>query len=175
MQRILICALLILVLFPATSSHIAHAEPASRTISTESSLSDLSVAKSQLRRSPQTRYYPAGDRALDWAEKYALGRPYQWGATGPYGYDCSGLVYAAFQHVGVFLPRDTYGMLASSKLRPVLYPQRGDLAFFGSGHVEIVTIWGRWVTFGAQNYGTTVGWHRGNAWWHPTMFFRVVY
>lgn len=120
--------------------------------------------------------YSADNAALNWAETQA-GAWYHWGGTGPYwsGYDCSGLVYAAFRHIGITLPRTTYEMLGSAHLRRTYSPQRGDLAFYGSGHVEIVTGWGSWVTFGAEEPGTQVGWHRASAWWHPTMYFHVSY
>ena len=36
-----------------------------------------------------------------------LGCPYEWGATGPSRYDCSGLVYSAYKHVGIELSRTT--------------------------------------------------------------------
>jgi hypothetical protein len=49
--------------------------------------------------------------------------------------------------------------------------RRGDLAFYGTGHVEFFVRPGH--TFGALNSGTRVGWHKWNAWWHPTMFFHV--
>ena len=118
----------------------------------------------------------ADNSALNWAETQ-VGAWYRYGGTGPYwsGYDCSGLVYAAYRHVGISLPRTTYEMLGSAHLRRTYSPQRGDLAFYGSGHVEIVTGWGSWVTFGAEEPGTQVGWHRASAWWHPTMYFHVSY
>jgi cell wall-associated NlpC family hydrolase len=108
--------------------------------------------------------------------RYAVrqhGKPYIWGGTGPAGYDCSGLVYAAYRAAGVALPRTTYGMLASWHLVRISKSQarRGDLAFFGTGHVEIYD-WGGW-TFGAQESGTRIGFHLMNAFWHPTMYFRV--
>src|SRR6266567_2808676 len=53
-----------------------------------------------------------GGSALNWAEANATGHWYQWGGTGP-NYDCSGLVYKAFLHEGITLPRTTYGMLGS--------------------------------------------------------------
>jgi cell wall-associated NlpC family hydrolase len=101
------------------------------------------------------------------------GKPYIWGGSGPWGYDCSGLVYAAYRRAGDPIPRTTYGMLASGKLVWERTPRRGDLAFFGSGHVELYT-GGRW-TFGAQTFGTRVGYHLWSIWWHPTAFYQVRY
>src|SRR5215470_1569263 len=108
--------------------------------------------------------------ALHWAESQA-GKPYVYGGTGPYGYDCSGLVYAAFRRYGLTLPRTTYGMLGSWHLYRVSSPAGGDLAFYGSGHVEFVALPG--VTFGALHSGTTLGYHRWNAYWYPTAYYRV--
>ena len=79
----------------------------------------------------------------------------------------------AYRHVGIYIPRDTYSMLASSQLIWEHYrdAKKGDLAFFGSGHVEMYVEPG--ITIGAETFGTTVGYHRWNAWWHPTAFYRV--
>jgi peptidoglycan DL-endopeptidase CwlO len=67
-----------------------------------------------------------------------LGKPYQWGATGPDSYDCSGLVQAAWAAAGVAIPRDTYEQwaalphIASSDIQP------GDLLYYdGVGHVAM--------------------------------------
>jgi peptidoglycan DL-endopeptidase CwlO len=100
-------------------------------------------------------------------------KPYIWGGTGPVGFDCSGLVYAAYGASGVHLPRTTYEMLGSWRLVriPKSQAQRGDLAFFGSGHVELYDR-GPW-TYGAAAPGTRIGFHRMNRYWHPTMYFRV--
>jgi cell wall-associated NlpC family hydrolase len=110
--------------------------------------------------------------ALEWAEHQA-GKWYCYGGTGPSCFDCSGIVMAAYQHAGISLPRTTYEMLSSPQLRqiPASQRRRGDLAFYGTGHVELVTIGG---TFGALDTGTRIGWHHPDQWWHPTMFFRVV-
>jgi peptidoglycan DL-endopeptidase CwlO len=110
--------------------------------------------------------------ALRWAEQQA-GCWYSFGGTscGP-GFDCSGLVMEAYQHAGVSLPRTTYEMIGSSRLVEIPASERkpGDLAFYGSGHVELVTSGG---TFGALEPGTRVGWHHPSGSWVPTMYFRL--
>jgi cell wall-associated NlpC family hydrolase len=109
--------------------------------------------------------------ALRWAG-YQAGKWYCWGGGGPSCFDCSGLVMQAYRHAGIPLPRTTYQMLSSRRLVRIPASQRrpGDLAFYGSGHVELVSGKG---TFGALEPGTRIGWHRPSAWWHPTMYFRV--
>lgn len=121
---------------------------------------------------PTTWY---GNVALNWSEAHALGHWYEWGGTGPSGYDCSGLVQTAFAHAGIQLPRTTYAMLNSPHLHPVSLSsvKRGDLLFYGSGHVEIATIWHD-VSFGAHDSGSTIGWiHWWPGGWQPTMAFEV--
>lgn len=115
-----------------------------------------------------------GVRALDWAETHAAGCWYSWGGTGPCsrGYDCSGLVMSAVLHAdGIMLPRTTYAMPGSRHLYRVTSPRRGDLAFFGAGHVEF------WVqpdvTFGAHHTGTRTGYRTYNGWYHPTAYYRL--
>jgi cell wall-associated NlpC family hydrolase len=112
-----------------------------------------------------------GNRLLDAAES-RTGAWYAWGGAGPWSFDCSGLVAWSAHQTGIYLPHSTYSMLSSPMLYRVYTPQRGDLAFFGPGHVEIVTKWWH-TTFGAQGPGTRVGWHVWNAWWHPAWYERV--
>ena len=109
--------------------------------------------------------------ALWWAEDQR-GKYYCYGGTGPSCYDCSGLVYTAYKHVGVWLPRTSYAMMASGKLRwiPARERKLGDLAFYGSGHVELVTMKG---TFGAADYGSPVWWHTPSIWWAPTAYYEL--
>ncbi|MET8862221.1 C40 family peptidase [Nonomuraea sp. NPDC004580] len=77
-------------------------------------------------------------QAARWALTQQL-KPYVWGAEGPNSYDCSGLVMAAYQQVGISLPHYTGSQWTAgrhidrSELRP------GDLVFFYSDlhHVGI--------------------------------------
>lgn len=110
-------------------------------------------------------------RAYIWAA-HQHGKPYCWGGTSGC-FDCSGLVMAAYRHVDLHFGRDTAQMLASGRLVRVSRRQarKGDLAFYGSGHVELFA--SRRYTLGALHSGTRIGWHRVSPWWRPTMYFRV--
>ena len=118
----------------------------------------------------------AGNAALNWAERHATGCWYSYGGSScSRGYDCSGLVMEAFGHgAGIWLPHSTYAMLGSPHLHriPLSQARRGDLMFYGSGHVEINTIWYH-RTFGAHDWGERVGWASWGPWWHPTAAYRV--
>ncbi|WP_374109189.1 C40 family peptidase [Streptomyces sp. CC228A] len=86
----------------------------------------------------------------------AIGKPYQWGATGPSSYDCSGLTQAAWRAAGVALPRTTYSQINAGQrvARSQLSP--GDLVFFYSGlsHVGIYIGDGKMIH--APRTGSTV-------------------
>ena len=118
----------------------------------------------------------AGNAALNWAERYAAGCWYSYGGSScSPGYDCSGLVMEAFgDGAGIWLPHSTYTMLGDQHLHwiPLSQAQRGDLMFYGSGHVEINTIWYH-QTFGAHDFGQRVGWISWGASWYPTAAYRV--
>ena len=63
-----------------------------------------------------------------------LNTPYVWGGTGSGGFDCSGLVQAAYRHAGISLPRVAQSQFDAGPAVPdgsVVEP--GDLVFFGSG------------------------------------------
>jgi cell wall-associated NlpC family hydrolase len=75
-----------------------------------------------------------------------LGKPYQWGATGPGAFDCSGLVMMAYRAAGIDIPRTAQLQWAWG---PTIQPgqeQPGDLVFFAGsdgtatspGHVGLV-------------------------------------
>jgi cell wall-associated NlpC family hydrolase len=75
-----------------------------------------------------------------------LGKPYQWGGTGPDSFDCSGLVMMAYRAAGLDIPRTSQQQFAWG---PRISPQDaepGDLVFFAGadgtvrapGHVGIV-------------------------------------
>jgi peptidoglycan DL-endopeptidase CwlO len=85
---------------------------------------------------------PTGTQA-DAAVKFAfdqLGCPYVYGATGPCadGFDCSGLVQAAWAYAGVSIPRDTYEQWDALPHIPLSQVVPGDLLYYnGIGHVAM--------------------------------------
>ena len=69
-----------------------------------------------------------------------LGCPYVYGGTGPchMGFDCSGLVQAAWASAGVQIPRDSYEQFAALPHVPLSSIEPGDiLVYDGEGHVAM--------------------------------------
>ena len=106
--------------------------------------------------------------------KSLLGVPYVWGGTSSRGVDCSGLVYLAFKHAGITLPRVSYQQQNSGTRIGLNKAQAGDLIFWdenarnaGADHVAI-SLGGGWIIEAAHT-GTNVrmrklGPNEGNVW-----------
>jgi cell wall-associated NlpC family hydrolase len=70
------------------------------------------------------------------------GKPYVWGATGPYSFDCSGLVQYVFRQLGRSLPRVAQAQYSYSTKVPQSGKQPGDLIFYGTpGNITHVGIY----------------------------------
>ena len=104
---------------------------------------------------------PAGTagKIIAYAEAH-LGKPYQWGATGPDAFDCSGLAMMAYRAAGVYIPRTSQQQWQSGTRIPPPAAQPGDLVFFAGsdgtpqapGHVGIVTGHGEMIEAYATGY-----------------------
>jgi cell wall-associated NlpC family hydrolase len=88
------------------------------------------------------------------AVRFALGQlgvPYRWGGEGPQGFDCSGLVQAAYASAGVRLPRVAQAQFDAGPHLAAGEPLvAGDLVFFGPSprdveHVGIYLADGRMI------------------------------
>jgi cell wall-associated NlpC family hydrolase len=74
----------------------------------------------------------AAATAITYAEAQ-LGKPYQWGGTGPDSFDCSGLVMMAYRAAGIFIPRTSQKQWLWGPRVPASQVQPGDLVFFAGG------------------------------------------
>lgn len=64
------------------------------------------------------------------AARSALGRPYVWGANGPYGFDCSGLMQWSYAQAGVGLPRTSQAQRYAGRQVPLSEARPGDLVLY---------------------------------------------
>lgn len=64
------------------------------------------------------------------AVRQALGKPYVWGANGPSGFDCSGLMQWAYSQAGVSLPRTSQAQRYAGRMVPLSQAQPGDLVAY---------------------------------------------
>ena len=75
-----------------------------------------------------------------------IGKPYEWGGTGPDAFDCSGLVMMAYRAAGVDIARTSQAQWVTEVHVPASQVQAGDLVFFAGsdgtvtspGHVALV-------------------------------------
>ena|SRR5699024_984608 len=80
--------------------------------------------------------------------KKEIGKPYVWGAAGPYAFDCSGLTSYVYKNaINKTLPRTTYGQITLGKTVSVSTKtlKKGDLLFWGNYHVGIYIGGGKFV------------------------------
>ncbi|WP_329132092.1 C40 family peptidase [Streptomyces sp. NBC_00670] len=61
------------------------------------------------------------------------GSPYQWGATGPHRFDCSGLTLYSFKKAGKKLPRTAAAQYNKTRHISSSSRKAGDLVFFHTG------------------------------------------
>ncbi|MET8445921.1 C40 family peptidase [Streptomyces sp. NPDC005209] len=66
------------------------------------------------------------------AARSALGRPYVWGANGPSGFDCSGLMQWSYEHAGIQLPRTSQEQRYAGRQVPLSQARPGDLVVYRS-------------------------------------------
>ncbi|OXS35973.1 C40 family peptidase [Streptomyces sp. XY006] len=66
------------------------------------------------------------------AARSALGKPYVWGANGPTGFDCSGLMQWSYAQAGVALPRTSQAQRFAGRQVPLSEARPGDLVVYRS-------------------------------------------
>jgi cell wall-associated NlpC family hydrolase len=101
---------------------------------TNPALSVTKIANLKLAAAPSA----AAEKAVEFALAQ-VGKPYVWGAAGPYSFDCSGLTMASWAHAGVSLPHSAADQYNYGTHVPLSELVPGDLIFFYQpiGHVTI--------------------------------------
>src|ERR671936_396640 len=72
--------------------------------------------------------------------RHQVGVAYSYGGSSPAtGFDCSGLVYAAYRSIGLKVPRSSWDQLRAGRAVGFARLRPGDLLFTeGGGHVQLV-------------------------------------
>lgn len=93
-------------------------------------------------------------RAVAYATAH-LGRPYVYGATGPYSFDCSGLMQASYRAAGKSIPRTSYAQLGAYRRVSLSALRPGDIVgYYGGEHVGMYV--GHGTVIHAPHTGTVV-------------------
>jgi cell wall-associated NlpC family hydrolase len=91
-------------------------------------------------RPTATRPLPRTRADIVRTAKQFLGLHYLWGGLSAWGYDCSGLTWAAYRAHGITIPRDADAQFAAGTPVPLSQVQPGDLLFYEHpvvGHVSM--------------------------------------
>jgi cell wall-associated NlpC family hydrolase len=91
------------------------------------------------------------------------GKPYQWGATGPGSYDCSGLTQTAYAYAGVIILRVAAAQWYAGTHVSMGELQAGDLVFFATNLADPGTIHHVGMYIGARADGGGAIHGRGRA------------
>jgi cell wall-associated NlpC family hydrolase len=114
-----------------------------------------------------------GAAVAELAEQY-VGSRYRWGGTSPAGFDCTGFVLFIYSQVGIDLPHNEAGQLASGERVDADALEPGDVLVFantyrrGLSHVGIYLGEGRFVHAVDEAHGVTVS-NLWDGYWSPRL------
>ncbi|MGW5302467.1 NlpC/P60 family protein [Streptomyces griseoluteus] len=94
------------------------------------------------------------------AARSALGRPYVWGASGPSGFDCSGLMQWSYARAGVQLPRTSQAQRDAGRRVPLSQARPGDLVIYRSDASHVAMYVGDGQVIHAPHPGAAVRYDR---------------
>lgn len=148
-------------------------EPVTTTPSEPSTPSTSTSQSSEPTQPSEPQQTTTGSSSVSSPISYALamaGQPYVYGgeSLAEGGFDCSGLVYYAYQQIGITLPRTSDSQMAYVRANgrwttSISELQYGDLVFF-PGHVAFYV--GNNQVFGATSPGNVASY--GNIYWYGT-------
>jgi gamma-D-glutamyl-L-lysine dipeptidyl-peptidase len=89
---------------------------------------------------PSSAVAPAPASVVATAKRF-MGLRYLWGGLSAWGFDCSGLTWAAFRVHGITIPRDADAQARFGKPVKMSALRPGDLIFYGVRHVHHVAMY----------------------------------
>jgi gamma-D-glutamyl-L-lysine dipeptidyl-peptidase len=95
-----------------------------------------------------TRRLPATRAGIVRTAEQFLGLRYLWGGLSRWGYDCSGLTWAAYRAHGITIPRDADAQFAAGRPVSLAQARPGDLLFYEHpvvGHVAMYVGGGKMI------------------------------
>ena len=131
-----------------STSTVATNNSISDIVNTNNSISDIETSTPGVTTVKKTSAITKKRNAIVKLAKKEIGKPYVWGAAGPYAFDCSGLTSYVYKHaIHKTLPRTTYGQITRGKTIRVSTKKlkKGDLLFWGNYHVAIYIGRGKFV------------------------------
>jgi cell wall-associated NlpC family hydrolase len=121
---------------PESTPKSTRVTPESRTAPASGSRT-AAATRGHQRRSAPSAVAPSGSRADVLAFALSqVGKPYRFGGTGNGGWDCSGLVSAAYRRAGVSLPHSANAIGGQGRAVPAGQWQPGDV-IHSPGHVAL--------------------------------------
>ncbi len=134
--------------------YLSSSQPSDNTTTSSTTASTTGSDNSNVASSDSST--SAAQSAVNFAMS-KVGLPYIWGGTGPNGYDCSGLVQAAYAQAGITLPRTTWDQVNAGTQVSLANAQVGDLVFFyDNSHVGIYIGNGQVVNALNENVGILI-------------------
>lgn len=85
-----------------------------------------------------------------------LGKPYVWGAVGPSGFDCSGLMQHVWSQAGVMLPRTSQEQADAGQTVALSDIEPGDLVIYFAGRTHVGMYVGNGLIIHAPRPGSQV-------------------
>ena len=98
---------------------------------------------------------PRAQKAIESAYS-ELGKPYIWGAVGPAGFDCSGLMQHVWSAAGVMLPRTSQEQADAGQTVSLSDIKPGDLVVYFSGRTHVGMYVGNGLIIHAPRPGSVV-------------------
>ncbi|MFE7173549.1 NlpC/P60 family protein [Streptomyces sp. NPDC057616] len=90
------------------------------------------------------------------AARSVLGMPYIWGASGPSGFDCSGLMQWSYAQAGIHLPRTSQEQRYAGRRIPLSEARPGDLIVYRSDASHVAMYMGNGEVIHAPHPGAAV-------------------